>query len=423
MSLYQIIFIFANAFNTYITFRFISMFFNREKNNKLIEFITYSIFCVGGILIHFFVTVPIVMMSYNIVGYFLITFNYKGTLKKRFFVVILMFSILVMIEMLMSYLTMNLDFSLLSKTPFNSVPGLIAPRIVCFAAVLAIGNIKVRKDETKMPLMYWISIILLPVASIIIAFGLFEYASDNLYFIAVSCVLILGINFMVFHLYQQIIKSMENKLEQQSMMQQNEYYKNELLLIQKSVTDTASIRHDMKSHLTTIYGMLQQNDVEGSLNHIEEIISVDAHGNLIANSGNIVVDSIINFKLQQAEANNINVSVDLSIPKRLSVHSYDIAVIMGNLIDNALEAVLKIEEERFIDISIVLNKGVLVIKMENSFDGMAKQVDEKFLSSKRDYQTLGLGIKNINSIISKYNGVSEFTTNENTFCSKVLLYS
>src|SRR5699024_10873185 len=105
-------------------------------------------------------------------------------------------------------------------------------------------------------------------------------------------------------------------------------------------------------------------------------------GKKLVNTGNIIIDSILNFKLQEADRNNIKVQLELSIPSQLSVTSFDLLVILGNLLDNAINASCNIEErKRNINISIRFEKSMLIIKIKNQFNGEILYHGDKIITS------------------------------------------
>lgn len=139
------------------------------------------------------------------------------------------------------------------------------------------------------------------------------------------------------------------------------------------------------------------------------------------NSGNNTIDSIINFKLNSSKNLNILVSTDILIPEELSLKTFDIAVILGNLLDNAIEAVSNIDD-RWIDIKLKYTKGRLIIEINNSYDGKLKKVDGHFISYKTDKENHGLGLKSVEAALKNYDGAIQILHDSNKFTVKVLLY-
>ncbi|MEG7531583.1 MAG: ATP-binding protein, partial [Hungatella sp.] len=108
-------------------------------------------------------------------------------------------------------------------------------------------------------------------------------------------------------------------------------------------------------------------------------------------------------------------------PDELIVPTFDIAVILGNVLDNALEAVVR-TSNRWIDIKIKYTKGRLIVEVNNSYDGIVKKHMDRYLSCKEDSKNHGMGIKSIQTVLQKYDGIMQITHDEKKFKVKLLMY-
>jgi sensor histidine kinase regulating citrate/malate metabolism len=101
----------------------------------------------------------------------------------------------------------------------------------------------------------------------------------------------------------------------------------------------------------------------------------------------------------------------------------DLAVILGNLIDNAMEGAQTVKKNNpWIDIKLKYTKGRLIININNSFDGFVYKQGDKIISRKDKSQNHGLGLDSVKDIIKKYNGIISTNYNQDTFKVKVLMY-
>ena len=101
--------------------------------------------------------------------------------------------------------------------------------------------------------------------------------------------------------------------------------------------------------------------------------------------------------------------------------TFDIAVILGNLLDNAIEAVAN-TDERWIDIKLRYTKGCLIIEINNSHDGKLKKIDGRFISRKTDKKNHGIGLKSVETALKNYDGVMQISYDSIKFTVKALLY-
>ena len=109
------------------------------------------------------------------------------------------------------------------------------------------------------------------------------------------------------------------------------------------------------------------------------------------------------------------------IPMELTIPVFDLAVILGNLLDNAIEAVTYVEERK-IHIRAKYTKGRLIGEISNSYDGTLLKTPEGILSLKEDKENHGMGIKSVEMTLKKYDGVLQITHDDTKFTAKILMY-
>jgi sensor histidine kinase YesM len=238
----------------------------------------------------------------------------------------------------------------------------------------------------------------------------------------VGVVLILLINFATFYLYDVIIEALSDKMQNLLVLEQNKYYDKQLEMIKTSLQTTSAIRHDLKNHMFSIRSLIENGDTNETLVYISEIMDdIGARKDRSA-TGNTVIDSIINFKLQEAEQQGIKTNLDLKIPEKLDIPSFDMTVILGNLLDNAIKAVNNVKKNPFIDLKIKYDKGRLMIQADNPYEGEIKEENGKILTTKKDKENHGIGLESIKKVIQKYDGIINIDHSGNVFSVSLLMY-
>lgn len=180
-------------------------------------------------------------------------------------------------------------------------------------------------------------------------------------------------------------------------------------------------RHDYHNHIQVLKAnmSLQQYDkAEEYLDRLEEdLTTVDT----VLKTGNVMVDAILNSKLSLLQEKKIAVDATAIVPGDIGISGIDLSILIGNLLDNAMEACVRIpkEEERFIRIYIDIVKKQLYISVTNSMLGKAGRVGGSFLSTKQGHQ--GFGLLSIDSIVAKYHGYLNRQTEEGVFATEVML--
>ncbi|EPY2305381.1 sensor histidine kinase [Clostridium sporogenes] len=230
------------------------------------------------------------------------------------------------------------------------------------------------------------------------------------------------INFSTFYLYEVISLTFAKQAEKLWIIQQNKYYERQFNLMKSSMKVTKAIKHDLKNHLVTVYSLLQKEKSEEALKHISDIIEVCNSQEEYVRSGNMAIDSVLNFKLQEARQKNISVYLNLNIPENIEIPSFHMSIILGNLMDNAIYAVDKLESNRYINFKMKYTKGRLIVKIDNPFNGEILINSNKMLTTKGDRNNHGIGIESIKVILQKYDGSMEIQHDDNVFSVTLLLY-
>ena len=118
-----------------------------------------------------------------------------------------------------------------------------------------------------------------------------------------------------------------------------------------------------------ILGLLEAGTKEEVISYINEITSniIKLDKNMYSN--NIAINSILMSKMKMAEEKNIKVNLNLKIDSEIKISNVDICIIIGNLLDNSIEACDVIEEDKFIDLKIASEMNRLVVKISNNTNG------------------------------------------------------
>lgn len=164
-------------------------------------------------------------------------------------------------------------------------------------------------------------------------------------------------------------------------------------------------------------------EIQKYVDHMEDFIH---NRNEIVASGNIEIDSVLNYMLQRARKELKTVRTKIVLPESIT-HYFDINILTGNLLENAIEAARQTEEQ-YLYISMTLRKGVLKIKVENSFLGIGridtKLEDKKVIwkTTKKEKEQHGIGLKNVRKIVELYDGTMETKIDNNKFCVNLILF-
>ncbi len=193
------------------------------------------------------------------------------------------------------------------------------------------------------------------------------------------------------------------------------------------------MKHDMKNTFSIIQGLAgegaeEKEELKAYLSGLNRSLSqLESR----FQTGNTVVDILLNMKYYEAvrAVPDLNMDADnLLFIRELKIQSYDIGVILGNSLDNAIQACRKLKEKEpqadaFIRLCSMEKGNLLILKVENSFDGkLIRNYQEEFpLTDKEDKKTHGLGLFNIKSTAEKYQGTMDFKVEGKVFILSVML--
>lgn len=204
-------------------------------------------------------------------------------------------------------------------------------------------------------------------------------------------------------------------------------YQNQLLT--KQVNEVQNIyltmrgwRHDYHNHLQTLKALLKVNQAEEARGYLDRLENDLDSINYLIESGNVNLDAILNSKLSLALKDEIEIHYKAEVPKDLTVSDIDLCVLIGNLIDNAVESCGKMAEQdgkKFIRLYVGVLKKQLYISVTNATNEVIRKLDEDYITTKRGNH--GHGLKRINNIVEKYEGYINRKNEPGVFVTEIML--
>lgn len=422
LGIYEWVYLITNIFWAYTIYKFMDVFFDNRKAQKIIQISSYIIFFVVISAIYLLINIPVVLMVSNLIALLCLTYNYESTIKKRITSAILIYLVLMCVEIVVGLISGYFNFPIFETNNYSSSFGLIICRVLTYAVVLILNNFKNIKKGESVPNSYWFCIALIPITSLYLILLLFQASGLSVQQVLFGIIFIFLINFAAFYLYDVITAALSDKIQSLLILEQNKYYDKQLETIKSSLQTTKSIRHDLKNHMISIKTLIESGDTDESLSYISEIMDDIGTRKDYAASGNTVIDSIINFKFQEAEQRKIRTDLDIKIPDRLEMQSLDMTVILGNLLDNAIKAASKVEEDPYVSLKMRYDKGRLMIQMDNPYAEEINDQNGNLLTTEPDRENHGFGLQSIRKVIQKYNGTMDIDYQNNIFSISLLIY-
>ena len=179
-------------------------------------------------------------------------------------------------------------------------------------------------------------------------------------------------------------------------------------------------KHDFHNHLQALKGYIEAGESERALKYIEELDYGVMNTDTLLKTGNVSADVILSAKISKAKARGISVSVKANLPDNLNITDVELSIVIGNLLDNAIEAcVQSAEKEPFIRIYLVMKSNMLYFSMLNSSGDKLKKDGRLFNSKKGGFH--GFGLRRTENIIEKHGGWIKYNSEDGAFSSEFLV--
>lgn len=276
--------------------------------------------------------------------------------------------------------------------------------------------------KKKNKLQSLINILIILFVSFILDTILYDIKSYNfnINFIYIGTILIeLYILVSVFKEISKLKKiKNDNKLLNLQLDYQLKYYNN----LNERNSNLKSYKHDMLNHLSTVYNLIDNNNIDDSKKYISSMINnFSKKIRSVIDTGNPILDSVLSEKIEIAEKLNIRVSQEVFISKNLKIDLLDCCIIFSNILDNAIEASSKVENNRYIEIKLISKGNMLICKISNSIDENVK-INKDFSTTKNDSYFHGIGLKNVENAINKYEGELSINYDKFNFITSFILF-
>lgn len=195
----------------------------------------------------------------------------------------------------------------------------------------------------------------------------------------------------------------------------------QMATLQYNLDQLKKTRHDYRHHLIALKGLLDQEKHSQALDYINEYLGSFEALSMVEYCSNVFSNAILNYYIQLAKDQNIDVETSISLPPSLPLSEIDFCTILGNLLSNAVESCTRQTSGRaFISISMGLaGKSMIALSVRNTYTHAIRLKDGYFMSSKRD--DLGMGTASVRYLAERYHGILNYTYENGIFDASLLL--
>lgn len=412
VSYSPIIVLIVNVLRTLLLKKVMDVFLSVDDIEEKLLKIGLGIYCLLTTTMYSIFGVSALYEICNCLGIIGLTCFYHELWKTRLWVSLVLFSL----DMANSLIVLFV-FGNIAKFQQPAIQALLV--LICTTIISHISYPPEAK-EIAFDRKQTVLLLVIPAMSVIVLSVLMLGELEKIFAILISgCMLI--INISVFYLYNILTENYIHLRDHDIYKQQTYAYQNQLEVIMESQNRVRALRHDMKNHILALQILVQRKEVEETNKYLDSMKNFMTNPEEYVKTGNDVVDSLLNYKIQKAnEVLNV-VETKISIPEQLRLRSFDLNVLLGNLLDNAIDASMQTEDKK-LKITIKLDKGILFLNICNSCQMIADEKKNFWETTKEDKANHGIGLKNVRRIVEKYHGDITFFYENNIIQTDVMMY-
>ena len=414
-------------FTIYIFFHFFSTFFFKKKSGVQV---TIGVLILAVWQIDIFGIIRMIPIEWNIVvsiGFTLLAVLsiFEGKFAEKCFFSIIFDALWMLAETLVG----NLLMIYCEPITDSQAIGSFVSKLLFLVVVAALKKVFMKEEIQELSGGYGVGFIFIPIGSIYIMNAVFVLADEakkeyaEVYSL-VSVVILILVNMLIGYIYIKLA-------DDQQIRRKNTVYEQQLELCERHQEETElatlqirDVKHNMKNNLISLLAYAEQGECEKMIDFINDVMEEGKmRTSKVVTTGNIVIDSLIEYWKRVAEKEEIEFQAELSIPMEMPFKGADISLILGNLLENAIEGAEKAEKRKYIKLRIKYDKKNLLIAVENSYGGKLKKIKGELRTTKEDTANHGIGLASVRRAARKYQGtVFIDDTIPECFLVRVVLY-
>lgn len=346
-------------------------------------------------------------------------YRYHCVGKRKYFLLLLFYSVWTLLEIFVFFL-----FGLMQVEQHNQdIEGVVISNILMIIFVYAVSAMWNKVEGEILPNKFYLFLLLIPAGSIYIAVNELFYDRNSSFSSTIIMSILLLFNVIIFEIYIKTNEIFMYEKEKTVYVQQVGIISENTIEQKKMLEEFHEEKHNLVNELAVLRGSIENDDKESAIRNLNKIIHNCSNAENISNSGNSTVDAIINFKYTTAREYGIDFRLKVFIPNELPIEQCDIEVILGNAIDNSIEAVRRCKtSKKVIEISMGVKKEAWIVVIKNPYETEIKRDrNGNILSTKTKQYRRGYGLKSIERIVEKYQGESIIDTENGRFSLTMVL--
>lgn len=353
--------------------------------------------------------------------------TYANSIWEKTIIAIISYALLYAVDYLYLVLVfkiLNADYNSWLTNPSVYVITMLSSK---FTAYMLSYIVKIRFKNKKISTFekkYFYLSALFPIFSfitLVILLNITFYYNITSYTILIDVFGIILANIFILTIFDKL--SLERELEQEKIIleQQLKTETGNVETVKNMFSQQRKLTHDFSNHIHTIHDMAQREQAQTVVDYTENLLSTVSHRTMVIDTNNITVDAIINQKYMKGQQLGIAMSFEINDLSKLPISNNDIVIILGNALDNAIEAAAK-TDDKSVKIKILRDESETFISVINSSLPVAIK-DKTYVVPKDRNAYHGFGLNNIRTTLSKYKHIFAIDYRKGKFQFCTLIYN
>lgn len=408
---YYLINIICNFFLLLVIRQFLGDFLQFETDNRIKRAVFSVCWLVGTFAVNELLHMPVVNLLTNVLLMLLISSAYEGKLIKKLAVCMIIAVLGAACDMLAYALTIPF----LGESDYFYSMALTVVFLLVIERVLRIAIRRGKSWDVVGKEMLVLSGFPILAAVLLYCVTAMEAGIYRL----IACISVLGISTLSVVLYNRLAINLGDRMRKIYLEREVEAYKHEMELMRISNRKEQNLRHDLRHHLFEIEGLAKQGEDEKICTYIDELRRTFADSKQMVHTGEYETDSLINYLLGNAKNHQIDVTCDIKIPEDIDVSRCKLNVIVGNLLENAIEAAAQADEKRIV-LTMQFSAGILFLQIKNTYNGPVR-VEGGHVLGKKSKNNHGIGLRSVQDLVREQNGSLDISVTDQFFVAEGMI--
>lgn len=398
----------------YVDIRFVNLILKPKTEPFVRPWIIFTIAGTFNWLISYYCTDSLMITISAFIGILvLVAVIYNGNILSKLVVSLIVLTSGVVVENIVWRVFAGIDVA-------QSAAGNLSSNLVRLIIIFTLERyIKVNK-QIRLSIDSFLNMTIISMGGVILVNLLMRANLENQFVMAGMCIVAIT-NICTYHLYVKINDACSQEIEQITMQQQIIMYRHQFDLIDRSEEKMRLLRHDLKKHMFILVQYMQRGNFEEAQEYAKQIAQNANVSGEYVKTGNSGIDCIVNHMLARADQLQCKWDVVIQVPETCFMPDFDLNMLLGNLFENALEAVEKTERKN-LDLYITYKKGLLYVSLYNTYNGLSRKKGGEYITTKNNHCGHGLGMKSVQYIVEKYHGEMKVQNTKDLFKVDIIIY-